>query len=215
MASSRSRSRGCTTSLDALPVGDAVDAACGTGRVTAHLAGLGHRVRGVDASPGMLAKARAKLPDVTFTEGSVQALPLPDDSSDLVTCCLSLAHVGELAPAFAEFARVLRPGGHLVMSDTRGHFVGSSRYPLVKWQADGSFGYLPTWHHLTSDYLKAALPLGFAVRRCRGAAAAARRRRPGGSAGAARRPGGSAGHLGAAQHGCPTQPTRSTATTLP
>ena len=152
--------------LDALPVGDAVDAACGTGRVTAHLAGLGHRVRGVDASPGMLAKARAKLPDVTFTEGSVQALPLPDDSSDLVTCCLSLAHVGELAPAFAEFARVLRPGGHLVITDTRSLFVGSRRYPLVKWLADGSFGYLPTWHHPTSDYLKAALPLGFAVRGC-------------------------------------------------
>src|SRR5205823_4757833 len=46
--------------LDALPPADALDAACGTGRHTAHLAARGHRVIGVDASPEMLERARAK-----------------------------------------------------------------------------------------------------------------------------------------------------------
>ncbi|MGH3462207.1 MAG: methyltransferase domain-containing protein, partial [Kribbellaceae bacterium] len=46
--------------LAGLPVGVALDAACGTGRHTGHLVSLGHRTIGVDSSPAMLAKARAK-----------------------------------------------------------------------------------------------------------------------------------------------------------
>src|SRR5215207_7768933 len=45
--------------LDGLPAGVALDAACGTGRHSEHLAGLGHRVIGVDSSPDMLDRARA------------------------------------------------------------------------------------------------------------------------------------------------------------
>lgn len=58
---------------------------------------------------------------------------------------------------------MLRPGGHLVISDPRGHVIGSRLYPLVKW-LDDEFGYVPTWQHLTSEYLAAALPAGFLVR---------------------------------------------------
>jgi SAM-dependent methyltransferase len=49
--------------LDSLPVGVALDAACGTGRHTTYLASLGHRVIGVDTSPEMLARAREKVPE--------------------------------------------------------------------------------------------------------------------------------------------------------
>jgi len=46
--------------LDTLPVGEALDAACGTGRHAAYLASLGHKMIGVDTSPEMLARARGE-----------------------------------------------------------------------------------------------------------------------------------------------------------
>jgi SAM-dependent methyltransferase len=48
--------------IDAVAPGDALDAACGTGRYAEYLAGRGHRVVGVDSSPDMLARARARAP---------------------------------------------------------------------------------------------------------------------------------------------------------
>ena len=152
--------------LDSLPVGVAVDAACGTGRHAAYLAAHGHTVLGYDTSPRMLQIAREKVPAASFEEADLRSLPVADAGCDAVICTLALAHVSDLGAAFAEFARVLRPGGHLVISDTRGHFIGSRLYPLIKWGLDGRFGYVPTWHHPTSAYLRAALPHGFRVRAC-------------------------------------------------
>jgi SAM-dependent methyltransferase len=151
--------------LDGLPVGVALDAACGTGRHTEYLALLGHRVIGVDTSPEMLQRARAKVPGGEFREGDLHDLPLADDSVDLVVCTIALTHVPDLTGPFAEFARVLRPGGHLVVSDARGWF-GDIVLPVVEAAADGDVGYMPGYAHLTSDYLAAALPLGLEVRRC-------------------------------------------------
>ncbi|WP_366521096.1 class I SAM-dependent methyltransferase [Lapillicoccus sp.] len=54
-------------------------------------------------------------------------LPLPDGEVDHVVCSLALTHVSDLRPFFAEAARVMRPGGHLLLVDTRGHFTGSRR----------------------------------------------------------------------------------------
>lgn len=152
--------------LDGFPVGVAVDAACGTGRHAAYLTARGHTVHGFDTSPAMLALARDKVPCATFAEADLRSLPVPAGSADLVVCALALAHVEDLASVFAEFARVLRPGGHVVVSDTRGHFTGSRLYPLVKWDVDDRCGYIPTWRHTTSEYLEAALPHGFLVRHC-------------------------------------------------
>lgn len=151
--------------LDALPRGVALDAACGTGRHAARLMELGHRVVGVDTSGGMLVQARAKVPGAQLQLADLHALPLDDDSVDLVVCGLALMHVPRLEPVFGEFARVLRPGGNLVVSDWRG-VVGEIRMPLVKAGADGRLGYVPSWCRRTSEYIAAALPLGFELRRC-------------------------------------------------
>lgn len=75
-------------------------------------------------------------------------------------CALALTHVPDLAPVVAEFARVLQPGGHLEISDSR------SDWPVVKALPGGDFGHLPYRNHRASDYLAAALPRGFQVRRC-------------------------------------------------
>lgn len=151
--------------LDDLPVGVALDAACGTGRHTAYLASLGHKVIGVDTSPEMLARAREKAPEAEFHEADLHDVPLADDSVDLVVCSIALAHVPDLGPALAEFVRLLRPNGHLVISDSRG-LIGDIGLPLVRIAPNGEFVYMPTYAHLASDYLAAALPLGLQVRRC-------------------------------------------------
>jgi len=151
--------------LDGLPRGVALDAACGTGRHSAYLASLGHTVIGVDSSAAMLERAREKVPDGEFHEADLHDLPLPDDHVDLVVCGLSLVHVPDLELVLAEFVRVLRPGGDLVISDQRGLITGIG-VPVVKAGTDGSLGYMPIRTRLTSDYLAAALPLGLQVRRC-------------------------------------------------
>ncbi len=151
--------------LDSLPVGVALDAACGTGRHTAYLASLGHKVIGVDTSPEMLALARDKVPEGEFYESDLHDLPLPDDSVDLVVCAIALIHVPDLEPPLAEFVRVLRPNGHLVISDSCG-LIGDIGLPLVRVGPGGEFGYMPIWSRLASDYLAAALPLGLRIRRC-------------------------------------------------
>ena len=151
--------------LDGVPVGIALDAACGTGRHSAYLASLGHEVIGVDTSPEMLARARAKVPEAEFHAADLHDLPLADDSVDLVVCAIALSHVPDLAPVLIEFVRVLRPNGHLVISDSRG-LIGDVGLPLVRVGPDGQVGYMPTYARLASDYLAAALPLGLQVRRC-------------------------------------------------
>ncbi len=152
--------------LDTLPLGVALDAACGTGRHTQYLAAVGHRVVGVDSSTEMLAVARAKLPGVEFLSGDLDALPVPDGSVDVLVCALVLTHVPDLAPVFAEFVRVLRPGGHLVTSDSRG-LIGDIGLPLAGGKTStGAWRYMPAWTRFVSEYLSVALPLGLQVRSC-------------------------------------------------
>ena len=113
--------------------GVALDAACGTGRFAEFLARRGHQVIGVDSSPDMLAHARRRVPDGEFHVAELDRLPLPDDSVDVIVCALALVHVPRLQPVLAEFARVLRPGGDLVISDvhhelvTRGSVITGAR----------------------------------------------------------------------------------------
>jgi SAM-dependent methyltransferase len=82
---------------------------------------MGRRVVGIDASLQMLGRARAKANelrlDVDFKQALVLAVPLADQSLDLVTCAFTLAHIKDLAGAIQEFVRVLRCGGHLVITD--------------------------------------------------------------------------------------------------
>jgi SAM-dependent methyltransferase len=153
--------------LDALPPGDAIDAMCGTGRYAAHLAERGHRVRGFDTSPGMLDLARAKLPDVEFGLADVAAMPVSAASADVVVNALAINHVDDLGPAFGEAARVLRPGGDLLVCSMVGYFPGSRLSPLLERDARGEIGYIPEWNHSMGEYLRAALDAGFAVRDCR------------------------------------------------
>lgn len=152
--------------LDGLPVGTALDAACGTGRHAAYLAELGHQVIGIDESPEMLEQARKRLPEADLQRAGLGRIPLADNTMDTIVCGLALTHVAELEPVMAEFARVLRPGGHLVVSDA--HQLLSYLRPTMARRPgpDARPSILAEYHRPLSAYLAAALPLGFQVRDC-------------------------------------------------
>jgi ubiquinone/menaquinone biosynthesis C-methylase UbiE len=145
--------------------GVALDAACGTGRFAEFLSARGHRVIGVDSSPDMLAYARRRVPDGEFRLGELDRLPLADDSVDVITCALALEHVPRLEPVLAEFARVLRPGGDLVISDVHHELITRGSVMTVRGPA-GELWIAATYRHQLGDYLRPALSLGFQVRRC-------------------------------------------------
>ena len=101
----------------------ALDLGCGTGSLTVLLARRGLKVTAFDHSPDMLAVARSKTDaeglseTVTFSEGDIRSLPVPDASFDVVTCQRVLHHVPEADAVIAEVARVLKPGGIFFLSD--------------------------------------------------------------------------------------------------
>lgn len=96
-----------------------LDVAAGTGLVTAQalaLVGPAGRVQALDPSPGMLAELKRKLPVETLV-AYAEAIPLPAASVDFISMGYALRHVGDLDRAFAEFARVLRPGGRICLME--------------------------------------------------------------------------------------------------
>jgi SAM-dependent methyltransferase len=152
--------------LAAVPPGRALDVGCGTGRHTARLAQEGHDVVGIDPSPEMLARARERLPDVDFREGDVSALPAADGEAGLVVCALALSHVPSLGAPVAELARVVAPGGLLVVSNI--HPLATA---VLGWRAwfrrpDGSRAAIPEHPHQASDYVTAFAAAGLRVEAC-------------------------------------------------
>lgn len=152
--------------LDAVPIGTALDAACGTGRWTQHLASLGHAVTGFDATPEMLEEARRKVPAAHFELADLAAIPLPPEAFDLVVCTLALTHLTRLRPPIGELARVVRPGGRVIISDVHPlmAMLGShARYPRDQRE----FGFVQNHVHQVSDYLSAFRDAGLSVTDCR------------------------------------------------
>ncbi|WP_030813738.1 class I SAM-dependent DNA methyltransferase [Streptomyces sp. NRRL F-2799] len=94
------------------------DLGCGPGRVTGFLAAEGLDVFGLDLSPAMLAVARRENPGLRFEQGSMLELDLPDGKLAGVVSWYSSIHtpVSRLPALFAEFRRVLAPGGHLLLA---------------------------------------------------------------------------------------------------
>ena len=104
--------------------GPVVDVGCGPGRITGHLKTLGLDVTGVDLSPGMVAEAQRRYPEITFRTGSLAALDLADASVAGVVAWYSVIHTPPtlLSEVFSELHRVIRPNGLLLLAFQAGGF---------------------------------------------------------------------------------------------
>ena len=111
--------------LDLAPEDRFLDVACGGGRLVLEAAPRVSRAAGLDISPRMLERARARVAanrDVDgsrldFRVGSAQRLPFADGEFSVVACTAALHHFPEPAEAVAEIARVLAPGGRALLAD--------------------------------------------------------------------------------------------------
>jgi len=92
---------------------DVFEAGCGTGLLLREAAEFARTAVGLDLSRGMLAPARGR--GLKVVQGSLTDVPLPSASFDLVYCMKVLAHIPPIERAVAELARLVRPGGHLLL----------------------------------------------------------------------------------------------------
>ncbi|MFJ3902847.1 class I SAM-dependent methyltransferase [Streptomyces sp. NPDC090025] len=123
-----------------------LDAGCGAGALTAALLGRGAAVTGIDSSAGMLALAGERLgAGASLQVGDLrEPLPFEDASFDDVLASLVLHYLEDWGPTLAEFRRVLRPGGWLIVSvdhpfvayaiqDPRPDYFATTSYEFDWW----------------------------------------------------------------------------------
>lgn len=109
-----------------------VDVGVGTGlvaREAARIVGDASLVTGVDPSPGMMANAKVPA-GVVLVAGSAEAIPYPDAHFDFLSMGYALRHISDLSVAFAEFHRVLKPGGRLCLLEITCPESGWGRFLL-------------------------------------------------------------------------------------
>jgi ArsR family transcriptional regulator len=109
------------------------DLGCGGGQVSAALAPFVARVIAVDAAAAMLQAAKRRLhgaDNVELRRGELEALPIDDRRLDAATVMLVLHHVPEPERALAEAARVLKPGGRVLVVDMQPHDRESYRQQM-------------------------------------------------------------------------------------
>lgn len=141
------------------------DLGCGNGRLTETLAPFVRRVIGVDQSAAMLTAARKRLAgveNVEFRQGDVERLPLDDTALDVAVVFLVLHFAADPAAVIAEAARVLRPGGRLLLVDMMPHdrdeyrqqmghvWQGFSTTQITGWMADAGLE-STRYHPLPAD----------------------------------------------------------------
>ncbi|MCP3103227.1 methyltransferase domain-containing protein [Myxococcus sp. K15C18031901] len=119
-----------------------LDAGCGPGEISqtlAHLVGVEGRVTGIDMSEARLAEATrrcADLPQARFLRRDIRDTGLPDASFDYTWSQYVLEYLSDWDAALAEFVRVTRPGGRVVVSEIDGQ--GMNNWPLPKELEDGA-----------------------------------------------------------------------------
>ena len=113
----------------------------------------------------MLDRAAAKLPDADLRLGELDALPVGDGEVAGAVCALALSHLPELGPAIVELARVLRPGGRLIVSNPHPFATAILGWRAVFVDADGRRSMIPEYPHLHGDYFAAFDAAGLVVRR--------------------------------------------------
>ena len=161
----------------------ALDVGCGEGRFCRALAAAGTTITGLDPTAALLAAAVRRDPDGRYVRGIAEALPFPDRSFDLVVSYLSLIDIPDFDIAVREMARVLAPGGSLLIAnltsfntpcadrgwvfDERGERL---HYPIDHYLDDRAMWVeyrgirITNYHRPMHRYMKALLAAGLVLR---------------------------------------------------
>jgi ubiquinone/menaquinone biosynthesis C-methylase UbiE len=138
---------------DATP-GRLLDAGCGPGHWTGFLldgdgAGDGREVSGIDLSAEFIASARSRFPGIRFDRASFRALPQATASIGGILAWYSLIHTppADTPDVLAEFARVVAPGGSILI----GYFEGEARTPFAHAVAEAHYWSANTLTDLLAD----------------------------------------------------------------
>ena len=150
-----------------LPIATVLDVGTGTGRYALRLARRGVTVTALDQSPEMLAVARRAAASagvaIDFHQGAIDdGLPFARGRFDLVVCALMLCHVPDLRGALHELARVVRPGGYLLITDFHPDGVGDGW--RTTFERPGIAYLLPNPGHRRADYLEGMTAAGCSLR---------------------------------------------------
>lgn len=121
--------------------GSVLDAGCGPGHWTNYLTGLGLDVRGIDLVPSFISRAQSTYPRIRFDVQSIDDIDEADGSLGGVLSWYSTIHhdPSAIATPITEFARVLRPGGQLVLGYFSGRSIESFDHAVVRayrWPAE-------------------------------------------------------------------------------
>ena len=143
----------------------AVDLGCGTGRAGAWLArhGVG-AIDGVDLTPEMLDRARARRLYRKLVEGNVGQTGLDSGAYDLVIVSLVDEHLAELQPLYREAWRLARRDGLFVLVGFHPYFIMASGMPTHYTAPSGAPVAIETHVHLLSEHVEAALGGGWQLR---------------------------------------------------
>jgi SAM-dependent methyltransferase len=136
--------------LAATPQGrpcSALDVGCGEGRFCRMLQHYGVETTGIDPTHSLIAAARARDPQGAYIEAPAERLPFVEASFDLVISYLSLIDIPDIHAAIPEMARVLRPGGTLLIANLNNFNTAAGEEGWIK-DADGQRLHFAIDHYL-------------------------------------------------------------------
>jgi ubiquinone/menaquinone biosynthesis C-methylase UbiE len=107
-----------------------LDIGCGEGRFVRMLQERGMEGAGLDITPELIVQAKAKDPGGTYYVGSGEKLDFADGIFDLAISYLALIDIADYRAAIAEMARIIKPGGHILVANLTSHFTAG------KWRRD-------------------------------------------------------------------------------